>query len=443
MGVFKYKFTLPLFVLISAGAYFLLGYHVPRTNFLVLITLFFVLFSSYFIIIKNKTWQNNFSFLVVASVLFRAIFLFAEPLLSDDYFRFFWDGTLLANGINPFSILPYDLIHSQEAVNVGLDKSIYEGLNSKKYYSVYPPIMQFVFALSSKFASGNLLGSIIIMRLVIICAEIGSVLLLVKLLKKLSIPRENVFLYALNPLIIVELSGNLHFEAIMVFFMVLAFYLWMQSKPIASAIMFGLAIATKLIPLLFIPLIIRYLGWKKGMVFCAISCGVCIILFLPFLSAQVIFNLSSSLELYFQKFEFNASIYYLVRWIGYQTTGYNIISIAGKVLFVVTFLIVIVIAWSQKKKNLSELFGKMLLCIAAYYFFSTTVHPWYMALLVMLSVFTFWRFALVWSALIMLSYAAYSAFPYSENLALVAIEYGVVYLWMIYELKKHFQLNPV
>jgi hypothetical protein len=36
---------------------------------------------------------------------------------------------------------------------------------------------------------------------------------------KRSLPRTNLLFYWLNPLIIVEIMGNLHFEGVMVFFL--------------------------------------------------------------------------------------------------------------------------------------------------------------------------------------------------------------------------------
>jgi hypothetical protein len=40
------------------------------------------------------------------------LLLFAVPALSDDFYRFVWDGRLLFNGINPYTILPADFINS-------------------------------------------------------------------------------------------------------------------------------------------------------------------------------------------------------------------------------------------------------------------------------------------------------------------------------------------
>ena len=62
------------------------------------------------------------------------------------------------------------------------------------------------------------------------------------------------------------------------------------------------------------------------------------------------------------------------------------------------------------------------------------MHPWYLATLILLSVFTKYRFPIVWSLVIILSYAAYANEIYKENLVLVSIEYLIVYGFLIWEL---------
>jgi alpha-1,6-mannosyltransferase len=69
-----------------------------------------------------------------------------------------------------------------------------------------------------------------------------------------------------------------------------------------------------------------------------------------------------------------------------------------------------------------------------YCIFGAIVHPWYILILVALSPFLRWRFALVWSVLICLSYYTYHVVPYDENLWLVLVEYGLLAVFMIYEI---------
>jgi hypothetical protein len=76
----------------------------------------------------------------------------------------------------------------------------------------------------------------------------------------------------------------------------------------------------------------------------------------------------------------------------------------------------------------------MLLGVSVYSFLSTTVHPWYIATPLLLSVFTRYRFAIIWSFMVILSYFAYNDAVFRENLWLVALEYIVVIGMFTYEI---------
>jgi hypothetical protein len=234
--------------------------------------------------------------------------------------------------------------------------------------------------------------------------------------------------------VIVELTGNLHFEAIMIFFLLLAVHLLINKKLLFSAISIGLAIGTKLIPVIFLPLLIMRLGAGRSIRYYLVTGATVILLFIPFLNGEAIYNYFSSLSLYFRVFEFNASVYYLIRWIYFQTFSDTLINITQVLLPVVTLLVVIVISLKQKLDSQQSIFLSMLFCLTAYFIFTNNVHPWNLTTLVMLSVFTSYRFMLLWSWGVVLAYSAYRTFPYSENLLLVAIEYFLALGWMVAEI---------
>jgi hypothetical protein len=128
----------------------------------------------------------------------------------------------------------------------------------------------------------------------------------------------------------------------------------------------------------------------------------------------------------FKDFEFNASVYYVIRWIGFQIVGWNLIEIIGKTLPVLILIFVLGIAFFRKNKTPQQLITAMLFAISFYSLLSTTVHPWYVATPLLLSVFTKYKFPIVWSFMVMLSYSAYGKDGFNENLWLVALEYIVV-----------------
>jgi hypothetical protein len=148
-------------------------------------------------------------------------------------------------------------------------------------------------------------------------------------------------------------------------------------------------------------------------------------------------HLLKSIDLFIRKFEFNASIYYFVRWIGTIIKGYNIISIAGPVLLSLALLLIIFISFNKNKKAGRPTFFKALVIITTWYLFSTTVHPWYLCLPIALCVFTPFRYAIAWSFISLLSYAAYQYAPVKENLVLTGLGYACMLGFALYELKQH------
>jgi hypothetical protein len=427
----KSNFTLLIFGLISIIGYIILGYFSTRDQTVLILTAYLSLFTAYI-----ATWHSSkttpLKFYIYLAIGLRLLLLFSTPSLSDDIYRFIWDGRLLASGISPFSALPIDILSSSKQIT-GIDQSLFDLLNSPVYFTVYPPLSQLVFWLAALISSDSITASIIFVRVLIILAEVGSIILITKLLKQYQLPSKNVLIYALNPLVIIELSGNLHFEAFVILFILLTVYLFNKNKHWLSGICWGAAIGFKLIPLIFLPLMLRRLSFKSQIIIYSTTSITIILLFIPLYDQALIDGLSSSLTLYFQKFEFNASVYYLARTVGYWFKGYNIIAQLGPSLGIITFCSIVVYSLLSKQKK-TLLPTAMMWALLIYLLLATTVHPWYITTIVALSVFSNYRFATLWSLLIFLTYAGYSLTGYQEPLALVIIEYIVLTGFIGYEL---------
>ena len=433
----------PVLLTISSVLFYLsFAYDLVRTDYIKLITLYAGLFFLFYKLIQINT--SNIKFLIYCSFLFRAIFILAIPNLSQDFYRFIWDGRMIIEGFNPYLYTPESFI-TQGQFPVTQAQELYAGMGmlNGNHFTNYPPINQLCFLISSLFTGKNILGSVIVLRFLIIAADFGTLYFGQKLLKKFNLPKHQIFWYILNPFIIIELTGNLHFEGVMIFFLVWSLYLLHSKKWMAAAIVFALSVSVKLIPLLFLPLLFQKLGWKKSIGFYAIVGLFTILLFSPFYSAEFVYNYAETVGLWFQNFEFNASLYYLARAIGYGITGFNEIAIIGKIIPVLVIIFVIIISLFRNNNTSLKLISGMLIALAFYYFTATTVHPWYLATLLILSIFTNYKYPIVWSAVIILSYLAYASSVVSENLWIIGLEYLIVYGVFIYEvfLKKAANLN--
>ena len=201
-----------------------------------------------------------------------------------------------------------------------------------------------------------------------------------------------------------------------------------------AAFWWAMAISIKLIPVLFLPVLIKRLGFAKSIWFYIITAIALAFTFLPFLDHQLIEHIFSSIDLYFRTFEFNASVYYIIRWVGFKAVGYNIIQKVGPILSIATFVCVMMV-YFYKKKTWQDVLKKMLFAYTIYLLLATTIHPWYVINLVLLSVFVrHYKYAIIWSMLAILSYSAYISDSYQENYILIAIEYGILIAWLVVEL---------
>jgi len=434
--------TLIVVSLTTIIMYFFFAYTLERTEFLSFLGYYAILFGTYFYFIKRKI--SNFQFFVGIAILFRLVFLFSTPNLSQDFYRFIWDGRMLFEGMNPYLSLPETFINQQN-LPVNQAAELYAGMGelNGSHYTNYPPLNQLCFYIAAIFANKSILGSVLVMRIIIILADIGIIYFGKKILEKINIPVHTIFLYALNPFIIIELTGNLHFESVMLFFFIWSLYALLQKKWVWAAVLIACSISVKLIPLLFLPLFYQWFikdeknylnGFKKLLLFYAVIISTVTVLFLPFYSVELVSNYMNSVGLWFRNFEFNASVYYISREIGYLFRGYNEIAIIGKIIPVLTILFVGFITFFRKNVTPKQLITALLFGLSFYYFTATTMHPWYLATLILLSAFTKYRFPMVWSVTIILSYSAYSNEVFKENLLLVGLEYILVYGFLVWEL---------
>lgn len=441
------KLTL-LLILASFCLYGVFAYDLARTDHTNLISIYIVLFGLFIKIVKNN--KNNFKLLVAISIISRLVFLLAIPNLSQDFYRFIWDGRMILQGFNPYLHTPasfialgnYPIDQAQELVT-GM-----QALNAS-HYSNYPPINQLLFTLANLFSSSSVLGSVIGLRLIIIAADIGTLYFGAKLLKRLELSQYKIFWFILNPFIVIELTGNLHFEGVMLFFLILSLYLLHKNKWQWAAVIFALSISTKLVPLLFLPLFVKWfrvkenhtkINFKKLIYFYLIIGISTLVLFSPFFSMEFVNNYSKTVGLWFGDFEFNASIYYIAREVGYLITGYNQIAIIGKILPAIIFTSIWYIALTRQNQNFITLIKSMLIAFTVYLLLSTTVHPWYIASILLLSIFTNYKYPLIWSFIIIISYLAYANADNTENLWLIGFEYLVVFTALFWDVLKQKKL---
>ncbi len=402
-----------------------IGLVADRSQGTLLLLSYLAAFCSYLVLCWLHRDHRSLLYLGIGA---RLMLFFSMPTLSEDIFRFIWDGRLVLDGIDPY-FAPPDSLQS-------FDPELLQELNSPAYHSVYPPLNQGLFTLSAALGGSSLLFATNLLRGLLLFAEIGSYVLLRKLLIAKGKSPDLANWYFLNPLVILEVVGNVHLEGLVIFFLLSGLCFLQKNNPVHSGVGFGLAIATKLLPLLFLPALFFSMKWKKGFLLCSVAVLVGFLPFLIFPSTSSFTGFQQSLGLYFQKFEFNASVYFLVREFGFWYKGYNIIGTAGPILSLISAGVILGLAiyGSLKKGELSQI---LLFALFTYLLFSTTVHPWYILPLVVLGILSGFWFPVVWSGFIFLTYLGYKESGYSISLVWIATEYLIVFSVLTYELYRY------
>ncbi|MBC6411261.1 MAG: DUF2029 domain-containing protein [Ekhidna sp.] len=414
------------FALLFILAFSSIGNGFERHRTVPLLLTYFTAFTGYLFLVREKESPN---ILFALGIVARLTLFFSLPSLSDDIYRFIWDGILLKNGINPFIELPGYYLDQHIP---RLDQALYEQLNSPEYFSVYPPLNQFIFWLSVRFHSGWLVSANII-RTLILAADIGSFFVLRKLLRIYQKEEHTAFFYFLNPLVILEFAGNVHFEGIVIFFLLAGIYLYEKKKNRLSAASIGLAIGTKLLPVIYLPYLF-FKGLKNQEWWIPILAGVVgLLTVLPMINQESSDGVQSGLDLYFKKFEFNASLYFIAREIGISYYGYNNIAKIGPLLSVFSILpmLTLSIVGAIKKWNVAKTF---LFILSVYLLFTTTVHPWYIIPLAAFGILSGYWYPVVWSVTIFFTYAGYTSDGFELPMWIVAVEYLLVTLAFIIDL---------
>jgi alpha-1,6-mannosyltransferase len=427
LNLFRRSKLWPIWFVVAILAYLIVGYGIDRSQFSLIVTSWLLAFAAYFFLCRQNLPVNK---IVVLAVILRLVFLMSIPVLSDDFYRFIWDGQLIIHGLSPYSSIPMEVSAEVQRV-IDADGVLLKNMNSTEFYSVYPPLHQLVFAISAA-AGHSLLQSVIVMRVIILLFEIAVMWLLIKLLLQLQMQSKSVALYAFNPLVIIEASGNLHLESIMMTFFIAGMLLLLKEKHYLAGVGLGTSFLVKLSSAIYLPLLLKSRPLKQGWLWLISAIAVVLVAFLIAFSVGDIMNALQSVDLYFRKFEFNASVYYLLRELGIYFSGYNMIQYVGPFLSFISLILIFVLSLSKTPQNHNGIFKRMCWIALIYLLFSTTIHPWYLIPLLVLMIPAGLKFPIIWSLAIVASYSAYAHDPYQENYFLIAGEYLLLMftIWM-------------
>jgi hypothetical protein len=399
---------------------------IPMADFFQLIACYSLLFIVYFTVYLRR-WRPTLGLLLTAVVLSRLPFFFHLPQLSDDFYRFLWDGLVLASGYNPFGMVPL-------ATDLGIFSNpkfaerLLAGMNSAGYGSVYPPLHQGVFWIGATCSGGSLLSGVNAMRGLILLAEVGMA---GYFLRYSGLKNAGFIMaaYLLNPLVVAEGIGNVHMEALMLPLLAVGLHRLLSQKTLGGSLLYAGSVLVKLTPVLLAPLLFFRKEEKSRGLMAALVAGLVVLVFLPFKPWVLMQGWEINFGLYFQNFEFNASVYYLLREAVTPLVGYNPISYLGPALGILSGVLVLGMAYFLRK---GDFYTAALYSYLTYYLLATTVHPWYLIPVVYLALAANRPVWLVWSFAVWLSYSHYLA-PIGPKWGWLTLEYGLLFTVLIFE----------
>jgi hypothetical protein len=192
------------------------------------------------------------------AVLFRLSILFSPPYLSDDIYRYVWDGRVQAAGINPYRYIPADpsLAHLR-------DEKIYPHMNRRDTApTMYPPVAEAVWFLTTRVSE-----SVTWMKVTMVGFEAIAVWALIQLLGSFGMARQRVLIYAWHPLAVWEFAGSGHLDAMAIACIALALLARRRNAATKTGVALACASLVKFFPAVLFPALYKRWDWKMPLAF--------------------------------------------------------------------------------------------------------------------------------------------------------------------------------
>jgi hypothetical protein len=305
-----------------------------------------------------KHWpgkQMLFAVLLLA-LLVRVVAIFQFPENSDIN-RYVWEGEVQLAGYNPYLLAP-------EAEGLKhLRNENWQDINFKNIPAIYWPFAQMLFK-----AGAAISPTYWCFKTILVLFDLGTIFLLLMLMRPFSSDFREIVLYALNPLTIITVAGEGHLESILVFWIMLSLYGCRQKKPWLMFMSLGLAVMTKLTPVIFLPLLVERGNLKYFPLFL-----LPFALMLPYYDPEMDFL--STLGIFLSSFNHNGLFYY----VSLSTIG--VLPTAWVAMFFAACLCGFVFFLTPDRTRSVYLVSAILLV------FAPTFHTWYLLLLTPFLVF--------------------------------------------------------
>ena len=351
---------------------------------------------------------------LVLSAVWRVALLAGAPLVSDDVYRYVWDGRVQRLGLNPYETVPDDrtIQHLHTDLTQRIDPT------SAALPTIYPPAAELFFRLVT-----SIHESVLSMVLAVLLCDGLTMWVVWRWLAATGRSSWWVLAYAWHPLVALEGAGGGHVDVVGTLLVVTAAYALMGRHTLIASTVLAVSIAVKFLPIVLVPLF-----WRRVRLVDALGGGgVLMLLYLPFVSRATGLPVGS-LGTYAEQWRFNGPIFVLLEpWLG----------VVG-VLATATFGGMAVATVARWRLNVSDP-AAWAWPMAVALLLMPAVYPWYLVWLTpFLTTPATWPLA-AWSLASLMTYTVWSSEAAGTGWVLpgwvVPLEYGVfasvgVWCWL-------------
>jgi alpha-1,6-mannosyltransferase len=385
--------------------------HVPEFIALMLLAGALYLVSVY-IVQRYKCGPSILFVILGATVVFRLFFLPLSPTLSEDVYRYQWEGRIVRAHLNPYTVYP-----AMPALNWAQNRK-HPIETGKTTPTLYPPLSEAAFSWVETVAGYKRLFTAL---------DLATVALLLVILSAADRPLQHVLIYAWNPAVLIAFSLSGHNDSLAILAVLGAIiFLIIGRRGILSIGFLALAALSKLFPILLLPVFLKRSRWAYAGIFG----GMVLLGYLPYLAAGS--HLLQGLSDFAAQWEGNDSLYRLFLAVGNSTC---------QAQFVAGILLLLLILYVLKARM--DIFRAGLVILAGLLFLSSNAFPWYFTWIVPFLCFCPSPALLLLTVTCVLgyspviAYAAGGSFPNSPLMQV--LEYLPVFALLGYEIGRHFR----
>jgi hypothetical protein len=372
--------------------------------------------------------------------------------LSDDIYRYLWEGHLQHQGVNPYLFSPDspDLINHRT--------NWWDRVNHPDIQSPYPPFAQIIFFVVT-FVTTDLSTLIIIFRVLMISFDIAIIVIIKRLLIIFNLPEKRIIIYAWSPLVLFEISGNAHIEVVAIFFLLLSVFFILKSPQlqryqIYSGISLALAFLVKFFPIVIFPFLFLKWGIKGLLSFL----GTVFVFTLFYIESDINPLYPEGLMIFAKYFRFNESIFRVYRHFLLHSFNFENADMVARthyiwVMLFISFLCILYFYYHRTEaKDISDNREYVKDSLRAYQIIvflalllGPDVQPWYLLWLLPFTLILFDVAIITLSVTVLLSYQIYPEYNqnhiWSEDPLILLVEYSMVYLILISKFWKRYLLS--